>query len=266
MKDKSLSLIVPALNEEGNIGTVCEELSRAAEKRLKDYEILVFDDASRDKTSEVVKNLQKKNPHIVLIRNHSSQGLGRIYWSGIMRARSKYAMLIPGDNQVVAESLHDIFDAVGTVDVIVTYIKNMEVRPFWRQFVSKVFTGLLNFLFGFKLQYFNGPCVLRTDLARQYVPYTSGYAYMAVMLVKLLKLGARYKQMGFDLQERTYGSTKAFRVKNILSVIKNVTLLYWNVTICRQLKGTSHKGMSVPENGLKNAVVNTNTQTEECNR
>lgn len=232
---KSLSVIVPALDEEGNIRAVCEDIARLAKKHLSDYEILVLDDASRDRTAQVAEELCRTNNKIRLFRNTATQGLGYNYRAGILKARCTYAMLIPGDNQVVAESLEEIFAQIGKTELVVCYIENQEVRPFQRQLVSKVFTGTLNLLFGLNLRYYNGTSVIQTELAREFVPDTSGYAYMSVMLIRLLRLGTPYKEMGFRIRERRYGSTKAFRFKNVISVIKNIIILFWKVVICRQL-------------------------------
>lgn len=236
MSSNSLTIIVPALNEEKNIGAVCRDVSRVADQHLADYEILVVDDASKDQTSQVVWSIHEDNKRVRLVRNETTQGLGGAYRVGLREARCRYAMLVPGDNQIVADSLADIFKEVGKADVLVCYIKNQGVRPPWRHAISLLFTAILNFLFRLNLRYYNGTTVLETELARQVVPATSGYAYMAVMLVYLLKGGLSYKQVGFTLQERTYGRTKAFHLKNILSVLKTVLRLFWKVRVCRGAK------------------------------
>ena len=236
MVPNSLTLIVPALNEEKNVGAVCADMARVAEQILPDYEILVVDDASQDKTSEVVRTIQKENPKVRLVRNETTQGLGGAYRTGLREARCQYAMLIPGDNQIVAESMAGIFKQVGKTDIVVCYIKNQEVRPPWRHGISLLFTASLNVLFNLNLKYYNGTTVLEAEVARQVVPPTSGYAYMAVMLIHLIKGGFSYTQEGFTLQERPYGRTKAFHLKNILSVLKTVLRLYWNVMILKRVK------------------------------
>ena len=236
MDSKSLSVIIPAYNEEGNIHSACEDIARVAEKHLSDYEILVFDDASQDQTSEVVQQFQKENSHVLLFRNPVNKGLGYNYRAGILNARCRYAIMVPGDNEVVADSLEGIFKQVGMTDIIITYATNPEVRPLWRQRVSGIFTGVLNFLFGLNVRYYNGPSVIRTDLAREFVSFTNSFAYMAVILVQLLKSGASFKQMGFVLRARQYGETKAFRLKNVMSVMWDIVSLFWKVTIRRQFK------------------------------
>ena len=118
--------------------------------------------------------------------------------------------------------------------------------------VSKVFTGVLNVLFGLKVRYYNGPSLIRTDLAREFVPSTSSFAYMAVILVQLLKAGATYKEMTFRLRPREFGKTKAFQPRNVMNVIRDILALFWKIQIRRQVKPISARG---PEAGFKSALV-----------
>lgn len=236
MPSKSLSIIVPAFNEERNIRATCVEVARIAGGEIPDYEILVIDDASQDRTAEIVRELQKSNPRIILIQNQVNRGLGHNYRIGISKARCDYAIMVPGDNEMVAESLEEIFGQVGTADAIICYSENPEVRPQWRQAISKLFTFCVNFLFGLRVRYYNGPSLIRTDLARAFAPSTSSFAYMAVILIQLLKSGASYKEMSFRLRHRPFGRTKAFRPKNVVKVIWDILALFWKVKVRRQLK------------------------------
>jgi len=232
---KSLSVIVPALNEEKNIRAACEGIVALAEQYLEDYEILVIDDASEDQTREVVRELAAKNPRILLFRNSENRGLGYNYWAGVSKARCQYTMMLPGDNEVISESLHDIFQRIGTSDIVICYSSNPAIRSRIRQFISILFTAALNTLFGLKIRYYNGPCVVRTDLSRRFWGMTNSFAYMAVLLVHLLKLGHTYQELPFRLQKRKYGRTNAFRFKNIIAVVKDVICLFWKIQIRNQL-------------------------------
>ena len=241
--NRSLSVIIPAFNEAKNIRAACLEVARAVEKHIPDYEILVIDDASQDETSEVVRDLQGENPRILLFRNPFNRGLGYNYRFGISRARCTYSIMVPGDNEVVAESLIGAFQQIGTADIVVCYASNAESRPFWRRAVSQAFTRLLNLLFHLKIRYYNGPSIIQTSLAKEFVSSTSGFAYMAVLLVQLIKAGASYQQVAFSLRSRQYGKTKAFRLKNILSVIKNIVVLFYKVYTQRPPKLTMGAGL-----------------------
>jgi len=228
-KAKSLTIVVPAYNEEGNIVPTCEGVIELAEKYLEDYEVLVFDDASADKTAEKVREIERKNSHVRLIRNERNQGLGYNYRAGVQQAACRYVMMVPGDNEVIAASLETIFKELGEADIGICYAANSGIRPQARQFISRLFTGILNFLFGLKVLYFNGPNVLRADLAKANLPTTSSFAYMAILLVTLLKQGHSFKHYTFELKPRLYGKTTAFRFKNVIRVMRDIAQLFWRV-------------------------------------
>lgn len=252
---QSLTIIIPAFNEEGNIESACRDVNDVAQKYLSEYEILVVDDASWDRTTEIVTNLQKEIPRLVLLRNPVNRGLGYNYRRCLTEARFPYAMMYPGDNEMDAPSLGPIFQKIGTTDIIVTYCANTELRSSQRRFVSKLFTQSINFLFGLNVPYYNGPCIVRTDLARKFLPATSSFAYMAIILVRSIRSGASYQTMPFLLIARGHGKTKAFRLNNVVSVIKDVLTLFWNEIIWKQRVLTPLKKECLMSNHHKNEVI-----------
>lgn len=229
MPSKTLTVIIPALNEEGNIRAVCEEVAKLAEQWLTDYEILVFDDASRDQTAAVVEGIRKKNSNLMLFRNDHTRGLGYNYQAGVLKARYEYVLMVPGDNEVNVESLEPMFRQIGAADLLLGCISNPGVRPLMRQFVSQLFIRTLNVLFGNKISYYNGPSVIRTEVVRQFLPLTDSFTYMAALVVQSLKAGYSYQEFPFALQERRYGKSKALNLRNAVRVIRDMAALFWRV-------------------------------------
>lgn len=71
-------IVIPTYNEKGNIKEIIEEIFQVNPH----YHILVVDDDSPDKTSTIVKRLQKKYPNLNLIEREFREGLGPAYISG----------------------------------------------------------------------------------------------------------------------------------------------------------------------------------------
>ena len=229
----SLSIIVPAYNEQENLLPACENILRIAPKFFSDYELIIIDDVSKDNTWQVAEKLQRENNRVRAFRNAQNMGLGYNYHVGAQMARCQYVMLVPGDNEVTSESLEAVFRDAGKAEILVAHIANRRARPLRRQIVSRLFTLSMNFLFGMKLQYYNGINVIRADLVRQCPPLTNGFAYMALILVRLIKKGHGYATTGFWVQKRAHGKTKAFRIKNVMSVLKSVALLWKRLYLTR---------------------------------
>lgn len=230
--------MVPALNEEDNLENTIEEIKHGIDRKLSHYEIIIFDDGSTDKTGIIADSLAKKNKHslsidkkIRVVHNRPNRGMGYCYRRGLQMARFEYYMYIPGDNQFPYYALSRMLEKIGTADIIIPYVTNMNIRPLARQLISSFFTILLNVLFGLKVTYYNAPVIHKTALLKGALPKTDGHAYQAEILVRLIKAGASYKEVGFKMKERRSGRTSAFKLKNILGVIKTVALLLWEIDI-----------------------------------
>jgi dolichol-phosphate mannosyltransferase len=78
-----LSVIIPARNEERCIAATVEHLHLELEMRNVPHEIVVVDDASSDKTLQVLQKLQSKIAQLVVIKNEGSHGFGRAVIRGI---------------------------------------------------------------------------------------------------------------------------------------------------------------------------------------
>lgn len=227
----SLSVIIPAYNEEKNIGQTVQAVTAAASPLFSDYEILIINDCSRDRTGEVVEALAAADAHIRVFHNEVNRGLGWNFRKGIELALKSHAAMVPGDNAFGSESLKRLFAAVGQADIVAGYTENQEVRPVSRQRISRAFTALCNFLFGHRLRYFNGPSVFRTADLRKTPMTTSGFAYMAEIVVRLLASGRTYVEVGMTLQEREFGASSALKWKNIVSVGQTLVRLFWETRV-----------------------------------
>lgn len=227
----SITVIVPALNEQGNIEGTIQEILPVLESEFKDYEILIFNDGSSDKTGEISERIAQANPKIKVIHNAKPMGLGYNYKKGVSLATQDYVIMVPGDNDLSRQSFLEIAQSIGKKDIVIPYTGNMEIRPKGRQILSHIYTVLMNFLFGLNIKYFNGTVVHKRPLIQGITIETDGFAYQAEALIKLLRQGQTYLELPMYLKERSYGKSKALRPRNIYRVIKAVLQLFYQIRI-----------------------------------
>lgn len=99
-----ISIVIPAFNEEGNIGPlVTETIGVIPDDMLG--EIIVADDCSTDTTREVVLELAKENPKIRLITHETNAGQSAALRSGVLQAQHKIIATMDGDGQNVPENI-----------------------------------------------------------------------------------------------------------------------------------------------------------------
>lgn len=230
--EQGLSIMVPAFNEEDNLENTVREIEAGLSGKVKDYEIIIFNDGSTDKTGEIAERLAKKQKRIRVVHNNPNRGMGYCYIKGQKLARFKHYMYIPGDNQFPSKGLSLMLDKLGEADIVIPYVTNMHIRPFLRRLVSSTFTFLINFLFSLRVTYYNGPVIHKTALLRG-VPQreNSGHAYQAEILVRLIKAGANFVEVGFNMAERKGGITSAFKLKRVKMVTLTIFALFWEIQI-----------------------------------
>jgi len=234
MTDKpSISIIVPCLNEEENLeGTVeCIKEAIASSGAFSDYEILIFNDCSTDGTGRLADEIKERERGVKVIHNPQNMGFGYNYSEGVRLATKDYILMVPGDNEIPTEAIKKVMRLAGTADAIIPYTANMHVRPLARRVISRVFVLGMNTLFGLDLMYYNGTCLIKSQLLKKVPLKTWGFAYMAAILVRLLRSGASFVEVGVDIHQRSKGKSKAFRVKNIISVFSAIGFLFWDVRV-----------------------------------
>lgn len=78
-----LSIVIPAYNEEKNIGNTLQELQKILQKEEVPYEIIAVNDNSRDKTPDVIKSFMEKDERIKTVNRTPPGGFGRAIRSGL---------------------------------------------------------------------------------------------------------------------------------------------------------------------------------------
>ncbi len=117
----SISIVLPALNEEGNIERAIAEAGEAAERLFESHEIIVVDDGSTDSTASIVRDAIKRDPRVRLISHGRNRGYGEAVRSGFLSSRLNYVFLTDADLQFDVNELELFLSYIGTVDVVAGY-------------------------------------------------------------------------------------------------------------------------------------------------
>lgn len=98
MPQPFLSVIIPAYNEAERIPLTLVDIDKHLSRAEYSYEILVVNDGSRDKTAEVVRNMEKLIKNLKLIDNDTNKGKGGTVRQGMLLARGKIRLFTDADN------------------------------------------------------------------------------------------------------------------------------------------------------------------------
>jgi len=225
--NRSLSVIVPAYGEAGNIAGTLENITTALSSLPIEAEVIVIDDGSTDGTDEVVRANLHRFPAVRLLVNERNMGFGWTYRRGVAAATRDRIVMVHGDNAWGAETLRQLFSHVGDADVIVGYTRDMWSSRTWvRAAISKLFTRLVNLITGRRLHYYNGLQIHNAAVLKGLTIQSSGYGFQAEVLVKSLRRAQTFIEVPMDLMERERGDSHAFRLKNAIDVLRTLTLLF----------------------------------------
>ena len=201
-REKSIAVIVPAYNEEKLIGKVLRSVPAFVDH------IIVIDDASQDRTGEMVKEHQKEDSRIVYSRLKKNEGVGGGIVTGYKWAREHeidVSVVMAGDAQMDPDDLPQLLDPL--VEGEAEYAKG-----------NRLFTGKAWRIIP-KTRYFgNAILSFLTKIASGYwhvADSQSGYAAISLRALKTLDLDGIYKRYGMPNDLLVKLNVYQFRVRDI---------------------------------------------------
>jgi len=240
----SITILIPAFNEEKNLAAAVAGAKNALRGRAGRQEIIILDACSSDRTGEIADQIAAADLSVKVIHNREWAGLGANYLKGVQEATMEYFAMFPGDNENSWESLAEALALAGQADIIIPYTVNSEVRAPHRRIISNAFVNLMNLLFNLRLRYYNGNAVYRTADLKNLAIKSRDFAYNAEILVKLLKSGRTFRELGIRIKPT--GKTAIFNPRNIIGVIRTIAILFYDVNI--RNRGKYRQGRQ-PETG-----------------
>jgi glycosyltransferase involved in cell wall biosynthesis len=90
---------MPAFNEEGNLERSVQRLNDAVRDRTCEYEVIVVNDGSRDRTARVLAQLGERYPTLRVVTHAANRGYGAALCSGFATARYEWVFMMDSDNQ-----------------------------------------------------------------------------------------------------------------------------------------------------------------------
>lgn len=207
MKQKSISVFLPAYNEEENIKSCVLSVRKYLNQRFKDYEILVISDGSTDNTDKIVRELSQRDQHIKLISRKKKLGYGAALRSGFAHCSKELIFYTDSDNQFNIEDMDRLFPLLQTYNIISGYrIKRQ--HPLMRIFIAWVYNLLIRILFNLDVRDIDASFKLyKREVFKNMRLKANTGLIDAEVLIKAKKKGFKIGQIGVTHYPRTKGQT-----------------------------------------------------------
>ncbi len=219
MSVQKLSVFFPSFNEEGNIVSTVEKAENVLKNlNLEDYEILVINDGSKDKTGDVAENYAKRYNKIEVIHQKNG-GYGAALQTGFYKSKFDWITYTDADGQFDFSEVTKFLDKTQEADILIGFrIKRND--PFIRLVIAKGWAILLYIFFGLKLR--DVDCGFKM-ISRKFldtIPHlesTRGGMINAELAIKAEKYGFRIIQIGVNHYPRLFGQPTGASLKVIIN-------------------------------------------------
>jgi glycosyltransferase involved in cell wall biosynthesis len=138
-----LSVVLPAFNEADNIERVVRDCVTYLECSVPEYELLVVNDGSRDRTGDILNQLARELPRLRPQHHPQNRGYGAALRTGFDAADKRFVFYMDGDGQFDINDLDTVLPLATDDDHIVTGYRIERRDPFIRRLNAKLFGGWL---------------------------------------------------------------------------------------------------------------------------
>lgn len=222
MKLTSLSIILPCYNEEQNVETVVRASDMVAKEVAKDYEIIVIDDGSKDKTAEIASNL-KKEIHQLVVISQANQGYGGAIKTGFEATKKDWIFFTDADLQFDLNELKDFTAHTSEFDFIFGY-RAKRADKFHRVLIAKMLKVWNRIFLGFPLYVKDIDCAFklmkRQEFIKTFPILSTGAMVNTEFILKLHKMGYKFKQLPVNHYPRLHGKSTGSSFNVIATAIK----------------------------------------------
>jgi glycosyltransferase involved in cell wall biosynthesis len=224
-----ISLFFPVYNDENTVKTVTEKAIRILNEIAGDYEILIINDCSPDKSGIIADELSKENKKIKVIHHQKNLGYGAAITTGLYHSRFEYICFTDGDDEYDVADFKKLIKLRNYYDLIITF-RYVRMYSTWRIFVSRTYNMLLGFLFKTRYRDIStGLRMIRKSLLQEITIQSTSPFIGAEITIKAMLKGYRIGEVGIQTFPRVFGKGGTTSFKNIFLTIKDVFAIHQQI-------------------------------------
>ena len=226
-ESKDVSIVIPTYNEEESVTQVVEHIKLVMESHSINYEIIVVDDGSTDKTAELLMNLPVK-----LIQHPDNRGYGASLKTGIRNASNEIIVITDADGTYSPDEIPNILSHIDQFDMVVGARTGRNVKiPLIRKPAKWFLAKLANYLSETKIPDLNsGLRAFRKGLVMKFFNILpNGFSFTTTITLGMHSNDYSVKYIPINYDKRS-GKSKIRPIKDTLNFILLIisTTMYFN--------------------------------------
>lgn len=218
----SLSVVLPAYNEEQVIEGTLMDVLDVLNAWVKDFEVIVVNDGSADRTEELVSSIVQRDGRVRLVTHETNQGYGAAIADGFAAATKELTFFMDSDGQFDIRDLMKLLPFVDEYDAVIGYRMSRQDTLLrranawgWKILIALVLGVYVRDLdCAFKL--------IRTEFLHQHPLETRGAMINAELMYKLRRANYSYREVGVQHLPRRAGRSTGANLRVILRAFREL--------------------------------------------
>lgn len=240
----SLSIFFPCYNEEKNVERVTRAALDVAQRITSDFEVLIVNDGSRDKTGEIADRLAAEVPGVRAVHNRPNRGYGGALARGFREASKNWIFYTDGDGQFDFNELPPLIPLLREYDIVSCYRIDRQ-DPTFRKVNAFCWSLLVNSLFCIGVRDID--CAFKIyprTFIEQIELRSTGALIDTEMLAKARNLGFSIAQRGVHHYARTAGQQTGANLRVIARAFRELMTLYTDIARTTRRSGSADSSAS----------------------
>lgn len=215
-----LSVFLPIYNEEANIKKTFKNVKDNLVKNVSQWEIILVDDGSKDKTPKICDDLAKGDKRVRVIHHNPNQGYGGSFKTGMYAAKYQWISFIDSDGQFDFSEISKFIKTQQKTgaDLVIGYYLGRKVS-FLRKLNSRIWQTIVFILFGLNVRDIDCGFKLISKKVIDTIPKlesTRGAFISSEFLIKAQKAGFKIVEIGASHYPRKQGEATGAKLEVII--------------------------------------------------
>lgn len=229
-KISELSIFFPFWNEEKNVSSVVKNAVEVAKKVAKEWEIIIIDDGSSDKTYEIGRDLAREFRNVRVITHSPNRGYGAALKEGFENAKYKYVVFTDGDRQFDFSQVSKFIETMKGSDMVIGFRKKR--RDSYSRHILMYLLKFWDYIFfGFYFKDIDcGFKMFKKEALQEIMPLRSEGAMITTeILAKATRKKLTIREVEVSHFPREYGNQSGANIAVVVRAVLESFILWFDI-------------------------------------